>query len=101
MACSRPGMTFATTENPWQAGVLGKMGPYRPFSSVKYPSFGIAIAAGFVQSVSLGLAGAGVAMKVSLEGCCILVSVPHATKPSDEELSRTRCFLPTSYFWWT
>jgi hypothetical protein len=50
---------------------LGKMGPYRPFSSVKYPLDGIAIAAGFVQFVqliSLGLAGPGVAMKVSLEG---------------------------------
>lgn len=74
MACSRPGLTFATTENPWQARVLGKVGPYRPFSSVNYPSFGIAIATGFVQSVSLGLAGTGVGhesfLRISLHFCC-------------------------------
>ena len=32
---SRPSFTFAMMENPWQAGVLGKMGPYRPRSSSK------------------------------------------------------------------
>ena len=30
--------------------VFGKIGPYRPCSSLKYPSLGMAIAAGFVQS---------------------------------------------------
>src|SRR5207247_10292341 len=36
---------------PWHAGVLGKIVPYRPRSSLslKDPSFGIAIAAGFIQ----------------------------------------------------
>src|SRR5258707_834305 len=29
---------------------MGKIGPYRPCSSSKKPSFGIALAAGFVQS---------------------------------------------------
>src|SRR5262249_6510252 len=38
---------------PWQAGVRGYVGPYRPCLSVKYPSFGMANAAGFVQSSSL------------------------------------------------
>src|SRR5262245_23153315 len=38
---------------PWQAGVRGYIGPYRPCLSVKYPSFGMANAAGFVQSSSL------------------------------------------------
>jgi hypothetical protein len=49
---SRPSFTFAMMENPWQAGVLGNTGPYRPRSSSKYPSFEIAIAAGLVQSRS-------------------------------------------------
>src|SRR4029078_8812163 len=38
---------------PWQAGVRGYVGAYRPCSSVKYPSLGIAFAAGLVQSFAL------------------------------------------------
>src|SRR3954454_14631031 len=50
MVCSVPGLIFAMMVKPWHAGVLGKIGPYRPCSSSKNPSFGIALAAGFVQS---------------------------------------------------
>src|SRR5690242_149209 len=47
---SRPSFTLAMIEKPWQAGVFGYVGPYRPRSSSKYPSGGIAIAAGVLQS---------------------------------------------------
>ena len=39
-------------ENPWQAGVLGSSGSSRPRSSSECPSFGIAVAAGSIQSPS-------------------------------------------------
>src|SRR6476660_3959665 len=46
-------MIFARIEKPQHAGVLGKIGPYLPCStlSLKNPPFGIAIAAGLVQLV--------------------------------------------------
>src|SRR6185369_14336548 len=52
MISSRPGLIFAIMVKPWFAGDFGKIGPKRPCSSwsLKNPSFGIAMAAGFVQS---------------------------------------------------
>src|SRR2546421_12453456 len=69
MASSLPGLIFAIMVKPWHAGVCGYIGPYLPCFGVKNPSFGIAIALGFVQSRSLGVEGvavAAVAMSVSL-----------------------------------
>src|ERR1700730_8979155 len=49
------GIIFGIVDNPYQAGVLGKIGPYLPCSTLssKKPPLGIAMAAGFVQSSCL------------------------------------------------
>src|SRR5690242_13170077 len=50
-------MILAMIVNPKHAGVLGKTMPYLPCSGgAKYPSFGIAIACGLVQSLPGGVA---------------------------------------------
>src|SRR4029077_8570908 len=54
-ACSRPGLTFAMIVKPWHAGVRGKREPYLPCSSLKYHSFGIAMASEYHQSFCLGM----------------------------------------------
>jgi hypothetical protein len=51
--------------NPWHAGVCGYIGPYLPFFTLKYPSFGIAIAAGFVQSRAFSFRIEGVSITVA------------------------------------
>jgi len=55
ISSSVPSLILAIIVKPWPAGVLGKMGPYRPCSRAKYPSIGIAIACGLDQSFVLCL----------------------------------------------
>src|ERR1700756_2743606 len=71
---SLPGLIFAMMVNPWQAGVRGYTGPYLPFFRLRYPSFGIAIAAGFVQSraFSLGVEGVSIAVVAILFSLCLM-----------------------------
>ena len=68
---------------------FGKIGPYRPCSSLKYPSLGIAIAAGFVQSPALArdISCAG----ISASACASLVGPAGLPVPSALSLACARC----------
>src|ERR1700730_14676203 len=66
------GIIFGIVDNPYQAGVLGKIGPYLPCSTLssKKPPLGIAMAAGFVQSSCFDLSD----MSLLLSGLVICVA---------------------------
>lgn len=78
MLSSVPALTFAMIVKPWQAEVRGYVGPYRPCSSVKYPSLGIAFAAGWVQSFD-----------VETFDMWLLIPIGHSSAKRDVAASRT------------
>src|SRR5207247_9596129 len=76
---------------PWHAGGLGKIGPYRPRSSLslKYPSFGIAIAAGFIQLSFLAVSATCVSFP-SVVGALVIPGHAWPAPATWVRLARTR-----------